>query len=87
MISQAAKCDVLAVSTDSEFSHYNWTKTPRSLGGVGKVKIPLLSDKGGNIARSFGCLNLSQGNYQPESRTIFSEKFVFRGGLQRSLHH
>lgn len=29
MISQAAKCDVLAVSTDSEFSHYNWTKTPR----------------------------------------------------------
>ena len=36
----------------------------RSLGGVGKVKIPLLSDKGGNIARSFGCLNLSQGRRQ-----------------------
>ena len=29
-ISQAVKCDILAVSTDSEFSHYNWTKTPRS---------------------------------------------------------
>ena len=51
----------MAVSTDSEFSHYQWTNTPRSRGGVGNIKIPLLSDKGGNIARSFGCLNKAQG--------------------------
>ena len=52
---------MVAVSTDSEFSHYQWTNTPRSRGGVGNIKIPLLSDKGGNIARSFGCLNKVQG--------------------------
>ena len=26
---QAAKCEVVAVSVDSEFSHLNWTNTPR----------------------------------------------------------
>ena len=33
----------------------------RSQGGVGKVKIPLMTDKGGAMARSFGCYNLAEG--------------------------
>ena len=74
---KASNCEVVAVSVDSEFSHLNWTNTPRfippsssfliistlfrSQGGVGRVKIPLLADKGGNIAKSFGCFNMSEG--------------------------
>ena len=65
------------MSVDSEFSHLNWTNTPRwdtpecplsltvhlarSQGGVGSVKIPLLADKGGHIARAFGCFNEAEG--------------------------
>ena len=33
----------------------------RSQGGVGSVKIPLLADKGGHIARAFGCFNEAEG--------------------------
>ena len=33
----------------------------RSKGGVGNVKFPLLSDKGGVIAKNFGCYNLTDG--------------------------
>ena len=59
----------------------------RSLGGVGKIKIPLLSDKGGHIARSFGCLNLSQGRRE-KLRRFFFEMFVLQGwpsGVSTSL--
>ena len=35
--------------------------TSRSQGGVGNVKIALMSDKGGGIARSFGCFNITEG--------------------------
>ena len=58
---QASNCEVMAVSTDTEFSHLQWTNTPRSQGGVGNIKIPLLSDKGGVIAKAFGCLKLDEG--------------------------
>ena len=58
---QACGCQVVAVSTDTEFSHFQWTNTPRSQGGVGKIKISLLSDKGGAIAKAFGCLKLDNG--------------------------
>ncbi|XP_061723172.1 peroxiredoxin-2-like [Cydia pomonella] len=37
-------CQVLGVSTDSEFSHLAWINTPRKDGGLGKLDIPLLAD-------------------------------------------
>ena len=46
---------VVAVSTDTEHCHLAWTNTPRTAGGVGRLRIPLLSDKGGEMARAFGC--------------------------------
>ena len=58
---QACGCQVVAISTDTEFSHFQWTNTPRSQGGVGKIKIPLLSDKGGSIAKAFGCFKMDDG--------------------------
>jgi len=58
---KACGCQVVAVSTDTEFSHLKWTGTPRSQGGVGNIKIPLLSDKGGAIAKAFGCLDADAG--------------------------
>jgi len=35
--------------------------TPRKQGGLGEMRIPLLSDKGGKIARDYGVLKEADG--------------------------
>jgi len=49
-------CEVIACSTDSHFSHLAWINTPRKQGGLGNMKIPLLADKSGDVARRYGVL-------------------------------
>ncbi len=47
---------VYGVSVDSHFSHRVYQKTPRAEGGVEGIKMALLADLGGNLARSLGVL-------------------------------
>jgi alkyl hydroperoxide reductase subunit AhpC len=54
-------CEVLACSTDSEFSHLAWVNTPREKGGLGAMRIPLLADKTLAIARAYGVLKEDEG--------------------------
>ncbi|XP_005999276.1 thioredoxin-dependent peroxide reductase, mitochondrial [Latimeria chalumnae] len=49
-------CDVVGVSVDSHFSHLAWTNIPRKNGGLGHMKIPLLSDITKQISRDYGVL-------------------------------
>ncbi len=49
-------CEVIAVSVDSEFSHYAWKNTPVDKGGIGNVQFPLVADMTKNISRDFGVL-------------------------------
>jgi len=49
-------CEVLAISVDSKFSHLAWTNTPRKQGGLGKMKIPLVSDLTKQISKDYGVL-------------------------------
>lgn len=58
---QKIKCEVIAASTDSHFSHLAWVNTPRKEGGLGKMNIPLLADKSGKIARAYGVLDEDSG--------------------------
>lgn len=46
--------EVLAVSVDSHFTHLAWIKTPRSEGGLGPVKISLLSDLTHQVSKDYG---------------------------------
>jgi len=55
------KCELIACSTDSHFSHLAWINTPRKEGGLGKMNIPLLADKNMSIARSYGVLSEDMG--------------------------
>ena len=48
--------EVVAISTDSHFSHLAWTKLSRADGGVGKLELPLLSDKTKKISRAYNVL-------------------------------
>ncbi|XP_786503.3 peroxiredoxin [Strongylocentrotus purpuratus] len=54
-------CEVLAASCDSHFCHLAWTNTTKKLGGVGQLKIPLLSDMSGKIARDYGIMIEKEG--------------------------
>ncbi|XP_019645728.1 PREDICTED: peroxiredoxin-1-like [Branchiostoma belcheri] len=54
-------CEVVAISTDSQFSHLAWTNTPRKQGGLGQMKIPILSDKAMTISRDYGVLMEDEG--------------------------
>ncbi|XP_073963113.1 peroxiredoxin-2-like [Choristoneura fumiferana] len=49
-------CQVIGVSTDSEFSHLAWINTPRKDGGLGKLEIPLLSDYSKKISQDYDVL-------------------------------
>ncbi|XP_034837206.1 peroxiredoxin-2-like [Maniola hyperantus] len=54
------ECQVIGVSTDSEFSHLAWVNTPRKDGGLGKIDIPLLADYQKQISKDYDVL-LDQG--------------------------
>lgn len=54
-------CEVVAVSTDSHFSHLAWTQVPRREGGLGKVDLPLLADKSMRISKNYGVLDAETG--------------------------
>lgn len=47
---------VIAVSTDSHFSHAAWLNTPKNQGGIEGVAYPLVSDFNKTISRDFDVL-------------------------------
>ena len=49
-------CEVVAVSIDSQYSHFAWKETPRNKGGIGNVQFPLVADITKEISRSYGVL-------------------------------
>ena len=57
-VAEFAKRDtvVLGCSTDSRFSHKAWIETPRTKGGLGELKYPLLEDLTQSISRDYGVL-------------------------------
>ncbi|XP_063722890.1 peroxiredoxin-2-like [Symsagittifera roscoffensis] len=46
--------EVVAMSVDSHFVHLAWIQTPRDKGGLGDVKLPLLSDPTHQISKDYG---------------------------------
>uniref|UniRef100_A0A3B5KXJ2 thioredoxin-dependent peroxiredoxin n=1 Tax=Xiphophorus couchianus TaxID=32473 RepID=A0A3B5KXJ2_9TELE len=54
-------CEVIAASVDSHFSHFAWTNTPRKQGGLGAMKIPLVSDTRRTISTDYGVLKDDEG--------------------------
>jgi len=52
----AINAQVIAASCDSHFSHLAWVNTPRSEGGLGDMKIPIIADFNKKVATSYGVL-------------------------------
>ena len=51
-------CDIVTVSTDTQFVHLAWRKHEKELAGV---KYPMGSDPTGTVARAFGVYDESTG--------------------------
>ncbi len=49
-------CQLIAVSVDSQYSHYAWKNTPVNDGGIGNISYPLVADLDKAISRSYGVL-------------------------------
>lgn len=49
-------CEVIGVSVDSQFSHLAWIKMPRTEGGLGGLKYPLVADLTKSISKDYGVL-------------------------------
>lgn len=58
---KAIGCEVVACSVDSHFSHLAWTEKSRKEGGLGTMKIPILSDLTKQISRDYGVLLEDEG--------------------------
>ncbi|CAH8551837.1 unnamed protein product [Dicrocoelium dendriticum] len=52
---------VITCSVDSVYAHERWTKMDRKEGGLGHMKIPMLSDITHAISRAYGVLDEKQG--------------------------
>jgi peroxiredoxin 2/4 len=53
--------EILAVSTDSVFSHRAWIKAPREMNGLGDLQFPLASDLTREVSRKYGVLKEDEG--------------------------
>ncbi|XP_072934912.1 peroxiredoxin-2-like [Epargyreus clarus] len=49
-------CQLIGVSTDSEYSHLAWINTPRKSGGLGNLEFPLLADYKKKISQDYEVL-------------------------------
>ncbi|KAG2218354.1 hypothetical protein INT45_012973 [Circinella minor] len=53
--------EVVGVSVDNVHSHLAWTNLPRKQGGLGDIKIPLVSDLKKELATDYGVLIPEEG--------------------------
>ncbi|KAH8673829.1 thioredoxin-like protein [Xylariales sp. PMI_506] len=59
---RAINTSVLAISTDSHYSHLAWQAQPRKQGGLGSdLQLPLVADRSHSISRSYGVLLEDEG--------------------------
>ncbi|KAK6212265.1 cTPxI [Pestalotiopsis sp. IQ-011] len=59
---RAINTTVLALSTDSHFSHLAWQSQPRKQGGLGSdLELPLVADRSQKISRDYGVLLEDEG--------------------------
>ena len=53
--------EVLGASIDSHFTHLAWQQKPRTEGGLGQIKFPMLADLTNKISRDYGVYSEEAG--------------------------
>jgi len=83
-------CEVVACSVDSKYSHLAWINTPRNQGGLGDMKIPVISDITRQISRDYGVLVEEdgftlRGTYLIDPQGVVRHMSVNDRGVGRSV--
>jgi len=74
---------IIAVSVDSHFAHLAWKNTSYNKGGIGNIKIPMVSDMNKNISSSYNVLN--EDGISLRGTFIIDEEFIVRHILVNDL--
>uniref|UniRef100_F6RUP0 thioredoxin-dependent peroxiredoxin n=1 Tax=Equus caballus TaxID=9796 RepID=F6RUP0_HORSE len=69
--------EVVACSVDSQFTHLAWINTPRRQGGLGPIRIPLLSDLTHQISKDYG-VYLEDSGHTLRGLFIIDDKGILR---------
>lgn len=76
---EARNVAVIGCSTDTEFSHWAWTRTPRNDGGIEGVKYPLVADTNKTIASAYDVLTGSYDLDMDGNLVASGELVAYRG--------
>lgn len=76
---EARDVQVIGCSTDTEFSHWAWTRTPRNDGGIEGVKYPLVADTNKTIASAYDVLTGAYDLDEDGNLVATAELVAYRG--------
>ncbi|OHE74339.1 MAG: alkyl hydroperoxide reductase [Verrucomicrobia bacterium GWC2_42_7] len=71
--------EVVACSTDSEFTHLAWLQRPKNQGGIQGVTYPIVSDINKTISDAYGLLAGEAFEDENEELIITGELVAYRG--------
>jgi len=70
---------VVAVSTDTEQSHWGWLQLPKDKGGIGGVTYPIVADTNKTISTNYDVLNGTYFYDENEQLQATAELVAYRG--------
>ena len=79
----ALGCAVVAISTDSHFTHSAWRNTAVEEGGIGAVPFPMVADMTRDIASAYGILSEPGNSYYPPGVAMRATFVVDKAGIVR----
>ena len=79
----ALGCEVVAISTDSHFTHTAWRNTPVEQGGVGSVPFPMVADMTREITSAYGVLSEPGNSYYPAGVAMRATFVIDQQGIVR----
>ena len=76
---KSRNCEVVAVSTDTEQSHWGWLQMEKKAGGIKGITYPLVADTNKTISSNYDVLNGSWFYNDDDELTADEQLIAYRG--------
>lgn len=77
---ESRNAELIAVSTDTEFSHWGWLNVPKEKGGIKGVTYPIIADTNKTISTNYDVL-AGDWDYNDEGELIVEGELIAYRGL------
>lgn len=77
--------EVIAISVDSQYTHFAWRNTPVNKGGIGAVKYSLIADVNHKICKDYGILHSESSGVALRAAFIIDKKGIVRSEIINDL--